>query len=129
MSPHIPWGSSHKRCSATKDSTQTSRVSFSATLDGWMPSGCSYLLIKWERKRITSSVLTMAKIHCIVLICLHMIKKEAQRKSGNKKGSRRQSTEQNMGHQEDKLRWEKEIEKSMLHKRTNRVKTQREARG
>lgn len=69
-------------------------------MDGWMPSDCSHLLIKRkERKRITSNVLT--KIHCLVLVCLHMIKKEAQCKLGSGKGSRRQSTEQNMGQQDD----------------------------
>lgn len=91
-----------------------------------MPSYCSYLLIKKkERKRITKNVLISAKIQtCIVLVCLHMIKKEAQCNSGQwgrqREGKHRTEHGTAGWHQEDKLRWGNEIEKSRLHKRTNR---------
>lgn len=91
-----------------------------------MPSYCSYLHIKKkEKKRITKNVLTSAEIQTfIVLVCLHMIKKGAQSNSGQRERQRegKHRTEHGTAewHHEDKLRWENEIEKSVLHKRTNR---------
>lgn len=67
-----------------------------------MSSYCSYLQKKKKKKskRITNNVWTTAKIQtCIVLVCLHTIKKPSV-SQGNRKGSRRQSTEQNMGQEE-----------------------------